>query len=57
VALDFVEDRNRTVKFDRKSLAMIRGKDYMGDLARIQKDFLTIGKKKNSGKLLRSIHK
>ena len=49
VALDFLEDRNKTVKFDQKSLAMIRGKDYIGDLARIQKDFLTMGQKKNSG--------
>ena len=56
IALDFLEDRQKNLKFDRKSLAMIRGKDYIGDLARIQKEFLAIGQNRSptSDKLLTS---
>jgi hypothetical protein len=47
IGIDFLEDRNKSLKFDRSSLAMIRGKDYIGDLARIQKDFMSIGKSRD----------
>ena len=50
ISLDFLEDRNKTFKFDRKSLSLMRGKDYVGDLARIQKEFMVIGSAGNPAK-------
>jgi hypothetical protein len=44
ISLDFLESRNPGLKFDKGSVSIARGKDYIGDLGKIQKDFMKIGK-------------
>jgi len=43
IAIDFLENRHPRLKFDKSSISIARGKDYIGDLGKIQKDFMTNG--------------
>lgn len=44
IAIDFLENRNQGLKFDKSSICMARGKDYIGDLGKIQTDFMKMGR-------------